>query len=80
MTDVYLLTGSPGAGKTFLIKEAIAGFELEAGGFYTEEIRDHGLRQGFKITTLDGQSAILSHVNYPQPFPCQQIRRRHKNA
>ena len=67
MTDVYLLTGSPGAGKTFLIKEAIAGFDLKAGGFYTEEIRDHGLRQGFKITTLDGRSAILSHVTIRSP-------------
>jgi len=35
----------------------------KAGGFYTEEIRSEGVRQGFRLVTLDGQSAILAHVN-----------------
>lgn len=34
-----------------------------AGGFYTEEIRVQGVREGFRLVTLDGQSAILAHVN-----------------
>ena len=34
-----------------------------AGGFYTEEIRSQGARHGFKLVTLDGQSAILAHIN-----------------
>jgi nucleoside-triphosphatase len=34
-----------------------------AGGFYTDEIRNGGRRQGFKIVTLDGQEGILSHVD-----------------
>ena len=38
-----------------------------AGGFYTEEIRGEGVRQGFRLVTLDGQSAILAHVNIHSP-------------
>lgn len=63
MTTVYLLTGRPGSGKTSLIKEAIAAMKGRAGGFYTEEIRGQGIRQGFRLVTLDGDSAILAHVD-----------------
>jgi len=63
MKQVYLLTGKPGAGKTSLIKQAIAGMGGKAGGFYTEEIRSGGARLGFRLITLDGETAILSHVN-----------------
>jgi len=68
MKQVYLLTGRPGTGKTRLIKEAIAGIGSKAGGFYTEEIRSSGVRQGFKLVTLDGQSAILAHVKIHSPY------------
>jgi len=67
MKQVYLLTGRPGTGKTRLIKEAIAGISGKAGGFYTEEIRSGGVRQGFKLVTLDGQSAVLAHVKMHSP-------------
>ena len=40
----------------------------EAGGFYTEEIRSRGVREGFRLVTLDGQSAILSHINIHSPY------------
>ncbi len=40
----------------------------KAGGFYTEEIRNRGVRQGFKLVTLEGQSAILAHVNIHSPY------------
>lgn len=63
MANVYLLTGSPGTGKTTVIRQAIAGPEAKAGGFYTEEIRSGGTRQGFRIVTLDGHDAILAHVD-----------------
>jgi nucleoside-triphosphatase len=63
MASVYLLTGKPGTGKTTLIRQAIAGPAIRAGGFYTEEIRSGGVRQGFRIVTLDGQQALLSHVD-----------------
>lgn len=65
MANVYLLTGSPGTGKTTIIREAIAKSKAKAGGFYTEEIRSGGIRQGFRITTLDGQDAILAHISIP---------------
>jgi len=63
MANVYLLTGRPGTGKTTIIREALTGLSLSAGGFYTEEIRVAGERLGFKIVTLTGQSTVLSHVD-----------------
>ncbi|MBA7666135.1 hypothetical protein ES703_74212 [subsurface metagenome] len=63
MKQVYLLTGKPGTGKTSLIKQAIAGMRGKAGGFYTEEIRSGGVREGFRLVTLDGQDAILAHID-----------------
>ena len=63
MKQVYLLTGRPGTGKTSLVKQAVAEVRGKAGGFYTEEIRSQGIRQGFKLVTLDGQDAILAHVD-----------------
>ncbi len=65
---VYLLTGRPGTGKTSLIKEAVARYRSRAGGFYTEEIRSQGTRLGFKLVTLDGQEAVLSHVGIQSPY------------
>ncbi len=67
MANVYLLTGTPGAGKTTLVREAIARIQARAGGFYTQEIRVGGVRQGFKVTTLQGQDAVLSHINISSP-------------
>jgi len=68
MKKAYLLTGGPGVGKTTIIKEALAGASVRAGGFFTEEIRTGGVRQGFRIVTLDGRSAILSHVDIKSPY------------
>jgi len=65
---VLLLTGKPSTGKTALIKEILSRAILnqvqdKAGGFYTEEIRIGGVRQGFRIITLGGDEAILAHVS-----------------
>jgi nucleoside-triphosphatase len=68
MKLAYLLTGRPGTGKTSIIKQVIAGMKGEAGGFYTEEIRSRGVREGFRLVTLDGQSAILAHINIHSPY------------
>jgi nucleoside-triphosphatase len=68
MKQVYLLTGQPGTGKTSIIKQAIAEVKGRAGGFYTEEIRSQGVRQGFRLVTLDGQTATLAHINFPSPY------------
>jgi len=40
----------------------------KAGGFYTEEIRSQGVRQGFRLVTLDGQDAILAHIDIQSPY------------
>ncbi len=69
-----LLTGKPGTGKTALIREAINKTGIRAGGFYTEEIRVGGVRQGFKIITLDGQDAILAHVNISSPHQVSKYK------
>jgi len=68
MKSVYLLTGRPGTGKTSLIKQALAGMKGRAGGFYTEEIRTRGAREGFRLVTLDGQTAILAHIDIKSPY------------
>lgn len=65
----YLLTGKPGIGKTTLIR-AVAN-RLHAfcpAGFYTEEIREQGVRQGFRLRSLDGRELILAHVEHRGPF------------
>ena len=67
MPRVYLLTGKPGTGKTSLIKQVAADLKDRAGGFYTEEIRSQGSRLGFTLVTLDGQEAILAHVDIRSP-------------
>ena len=67
MASAYLLTGRPGTGKTTIVREAIARAKIKAGGFYTAEIRGGGVRQGFQIITLDGQSAILANIDIPSP-------------
>ncbi|MBU0687629.1 MAG: NTPase [Candidatus Margulisbacteria bacterium] len=63
-----LLRGVPGCGKTTLIKEIIGRLgNVNAQGFYTSEIREDGERKGFKITTLNGDESILSHVDFKGP-------------
>ncbi len=67
MTTTYLLTGCPGVGKTTLIREVLGKVNKKAGGFYTQEIRCGGTRQGFKIVTLDGKEAVLAHTSINSP-------------
>src|SRR5207249_8455697 len=67
MTEKVLLTGHPGCGKTTLIKRVANNLPQRAGGFYTEEIRDHGRRAGFKIVTLDGDEVVFAHVGLKTP-------------
>jgi nucleoside-triphosphatase len=70
MGQTLLLTGRPGIGKTTIIKAVVAqlddraGGPPMAGGFYTEEILGPGGRKGFRLSTLDGQSAIIAHVDF----------------
>ncbi len=58
-----LITGSPGCGKTTLIKRLADCFSpYRPAGFYTEEIRTAGVRQGFQLVGLDGSEGVLAHV------------------
>ncbi len=59
-----LMAGMPGCGKTTLLK-SLAG-ELQRfrpAGFYTEEIRLQGRRQGFRLVGLNGAMSLLAHVD-----------------
>ena len=58
-----LITGSPGVGRTTLIKSLCEDL-TPCSGFYTEELRDGGKRTGFDIVNLDGSTrAPLARVN-----------------
>ena len=74
MKRALLLTGKPGTGKTSLIKEALTRTKVKGGGFVTVEIRTGGIRQGFRIITLDGQEAILAHVSISSPHQVCKYR------
>jgi len=66
MPPNLLLTGRPGVGKTTLVRRVLEELnDIAASGFYTAEIRSAGRRLGFQIITLDGQEAILAHVEIP---------------
>lgn len=63
MNTVILITGAPGSGKTTIIRNVLSKLSMPAGGFYTQEIRQAGVRQGFEIVTLDGERGVLAHVD-----------------
>lgn len=64
-----LITGLPGVGKTTFIKKLGDKLNIPGRiGFYTEEIRKEGVRQGFSLVGFDGRDSILSHVNIKSPF------------
>jgi nucleoside-triphosphatase len=73
MTKKVLLTGRPGCGKTTLIKRIVNNLASQAGGFYTEEIRERGARVGFKLITLDGRQAVFAHVDFPAAAGPQRV-------
>lgn len=63
MGQAILLTGSPGSGKTTLIRRVVGRLDRPVGGFYTQELRTGGVRRGFEIVTLDGRRGTLAHVD-----------------
>jgi nucleoside-triphosphatase len=63
-----ILTGSPGVGKTTLIRAIVPRLEeVTCAGFYTEEKRQRGQRVGFKIVTLGGQEGTLASLGRKAP-------------
>ncbi len=65
--SAVLITGPPGCGKTTLIRKAVTELGVAAAGFYTEEIRSAGRREGFALVTLDGRRTTLASVRIRSP-------------
>jgi nucleoside-triphosphatase len=64
-----VITGIPGVGKTTLVKKLLAQLrQLSAAGFYTDEIRESGIRKGFELVDLLGNRSLLSHIGIKSPF------------
>jgi nucleoside-triphosphatase len=69
MRENILITGTPGSGKTTLFKRLVQALRhLQPVGFYTQEIREGGVRKGFNLTGLDGSSGLLAHVDLSGEF------------
>jgi nucleoside-triphosphatase len=62
-----LLTGTPGVGKTTLLKKLVEALGRPARGFTTDEIRERSTRVGFKLVTLDGREGVLAHEKIGGP-------------
>ena len=62
-----LLTGPPQCGKTTVVQKVVALWPGQAAGFFTREVRRAGRRFGCEIVTLNGDAALLSHVDFPGP-------------
>ena len=66
---ILLLTGSPGVGKTTVMcRVAELLRKRRLAGFYTQEIREHGTRRGFRLTTFEGQERVMAHVDFAKTF------------
>jgi nucleoside-triphosphatase len=65
-----LVEARPGAGKTTAVirlAERLRAAALPLGGFFTEEIRERGVRVGFRVETFAGGRGVLAHVELPGP-------------
>lgn len=67
MPNNFLITGSPGSGKTSVVERTVSALQdegLKSGGLYSPEIRKGGRRVGFEIVDLlSGESKILAHID-----------------
>ena len=59
-----MITGLPGVGKTTVIRRLCElPVAVKAVGFYTQEIRESGVRRGFELVALDGRRGLLAHTD-----------------
>lgn len=67
MSTNYLLTGSPGSGKTTIIqrvRDSLEARDYRAGGIFCPDLRSDGDRVGFEIVDLaTGDARVLAHVD-----------------
>ena len=55
-------------GKTTVIRRVVETLQGKPlGGFYTEEVREHGRRRGFRAVTFDGWRRIIADRDHPGP-------------
>ncbi|MGH7857850.1 MAG: nucleoside-triphosphatase [Candidatus Binatia bacterium] len=68
MAALLLLTGRPGAGKTTLLRRVADALRpRRIGGFTTEEIREGGVRRGFRLVPFGGEARVLARVDLAGP-------------
>jgi nucleoside-triphosphatase len=65
-----LVEARPGAGKTtaaIRLADRVRAAGLPLAGFFTEEMREGGVRVGFRIETFEGERGVLAHVERRGP-------------
>lgn len=68
MNPLLLLTGPPGIGKTTALRRVCERLSIAPlRGFYTEEVRSGGVRQGFRLVTFDGERRVIADVRFGPP-------------
>ncbi|MDA2935075.1 nucleoside-triphosphatase [Acidobacteria bacterium AH-259-D05] len=51
-----------------MLKKIVQQFsQLALTGFYTEEIREQGIRSGFRAVAMNGSSAVFAHRKFQTP-------------
>ncbi len=61
---ILLITGAPAVGKTTVLRKVAAGLgDAQICGFYTEELREQGVRLGFRLVGFDGTEGLIAHVD-----------------
>ena len=67
MVNNYLITGTPGSGKTTVVQTVVERLKKKGfvpGGVYCPEIREGGSRKGFEmVDVMTGKQRILAHVD-----------------